>query len=332
MVRMERDNKLSTIYLTIKSDLERVEDVLNKTVASSEIPIVREIASHVIFSGGKRIRPAISILSAQICGEAHEKTSFLAAAIELIHTASIMHDDVLDGSELRRGRVTTNAKWGNHLSILIGDFCFSSASRILSKHTSTEIIERISNAVTETTEGEILEVLYTNKTTIDIPTYMKVIELKTARLISAAGETASLLVNAPTRLVQALKEYGTNLGLAFQIMDDVLDYKNSTEELGKRSGVDLREGKLTLPLLYALKNCEGKECEIIKESLLTNIFSTELFNSVKTILERHDCLKDALNTASNYVNRAKAALTPFRTSFEKEALISLADYAIERKN
>lgn len=309
-----------TIFLAIADDLRGVDGVLKESINRSVVPLIKEAGAHIIFSGGKRLRPALAILSSKICGFSGEKIHYLGAAIELIHTASLIHDDVLDEADLRRGSPTANAKWGNHISILIGDYCFSVASQLLSEHTTPEILTILAHASRKTTEGEVLEVVYGNDFSLDTDGYMNVIKNKTAYLMAASCSAAARLADAPTRLVEALRDYGMNVGMAFQIVDDVLDYTIESDMLGKAKGTDLREGKLTLPVIYALKKCSPAERDIIMESLLTPGYSNENFNLVIDILTKYNSLTQAKKTALAFLRDATEKLAPFKQSIEKEAL------------
>lgn len=328
---MTASNGSDAIFFTISGELKRVDEVLDESVHASVVPLIKEVASHIISSGGKRLRPALTILSAKICGYSAEKIPYLASAVELIHTASLIHDDVLDNADLRRGVVTANAKWGNHLSILVGDYCLGLANQLLVRHTTKEIIGVLTDAARETTEGEILEVVYSNDTSMGVDTYMDIINRKTARLIAASCEAGSMLAEAPQRLVSSLKDYGTNLGTAFQIVDDILDFTTESASLGKRRGTDLKEGKLTLPIIYALQSSNPSEKEIIKGSLLAPTHSEEDFRAVVNILDKYGCAGQAMETAVGFIKRSIESLTPFKQSLEKESLIKFANFVVTRR-
>lgn len=319
------------VCLTISGQLGDVEKALQGALQTSHVGLIKDASSHIVTNGGKRLRPALAILSSKICGYSGENVVHLGAAIELIHTASIIHDDVLDSAELRRGVPAANAKWGNHLSILVGDYCLSLASQMLSNHTTMRVISILTDAATKTTEGEVLEVINDSNISIDVDTYLNIIRLKTAYLIAASCEAGSSLAEAPPKLTSALRDYGMNLGMAFQITDDILDYTIESVNLGKKRGTDLKEGKLTLPLIYALTLCNNEEKEIIKESLLAPTYSEDHFKSVINILERHNCVQRAKETARKYMNEAIHNLSSFRPSLEREAMIRFAGFVVERR-
>lgn len=327
---MEQNDKSDGFFLTIRGQIERIDEILAETIDSTDVPIIKDVARHIILSGGKRFRPALAVLSSKICGYLGDPVLYIGAAIELVHTASLIHDDVLDGAELRRGVSSINAKWGNHLSILVGDYCLSQASRILTKHANSEIILLSADAVMKTTEGEVLEVVHSNDLSVDEDIYMKIIQLKTAYLIATSCKIGGLLAVAPEHLLVALWKYGMNIGIAFQIVDDILDYTIENKVFGKKRGTDLKEGKLTLPVIYSLRQCSQGEKETIKGSLLTSTYSKDNFESVAAILNKYDCIDKAKGVASRHITLAKEALAPFRASLEKDALIKFADMVLNR--
>lgn len=321
-----------SIFFPIADELRMVDQILIELINGSPVPLIKEAANHIILSGGKRIRPALIILAAGICGYKGGDTAYLGAAVELIHTASLIHDDVLDGAETRRGVGSANARWGNHISILVGDYCLSLASYILSTKATPKIISLLTEAAKKTTEGEVMEIVFGGDLSMDEETYLDIIKHKTAFLISSSCEAGGIIADAPARLVGSLKSYGLNLGMAFQIIDDVLDYTSEESSLGKKRWTDLKEGKLTLPLIYAIKRSEPKEKEIIKESLLAPTYSEERFKFVSEILDKYACTDDSRRTAKEFATKAAADLEPFRPSIEKDALLRFADFVLNRSS
>lgn len=321
-----------TMFLMISREMERVGEILDEAISATSVPVIKEVASHIIGSGGKRFRPALAVLSAKIAGNGSEKAPYLGAAIELVHTASIIHDDVLDNAELRRGVATANSRWGNHLSVLVGDYCFCLASSLLVRHTNNRVVEVVTRATEKTTEGEVLEIVGTNNINTSIDTYLNVVYLKTACLIEASCEAGALMAEATPKIADALKNYGKNLGIAFQITDDVLDYTSESYESGKNRGTDLKEGKLTLPLIYALEVATAEERALIKDSLLSSNVSNKDFISIIELLHRYGAITKAKGKALEYINAAKDALSIFRTSLEKEALLKFADHIVQRNS
>lgn len=320
---------MSTLCLPVQSELRLVEDELAKS-SLSEVELVSAAAGYVLQNGGKRIRPALLLLTARALGFPAAAAAPFAAAIEMIHAASLMHDDVLDNASLRRGKSSANAKWGNQISILVGDFLWCRASQIVIKGGNAKILSVITNAVEKTTEGEILEIVRSSDFNIAQDDYLKVIKLKTAVLFACACRVGAILAQAPSTFEDAAHEFGMNLGMAFQLADDVLDYTSDEEKFGKKVGTDLCGGKLTLPLIVALKNCRADEAQLIKEALLSPVFDVERFGQIKTILRNCGAIPLSLEVAKGFVARAKEALTPLKTSLEKDSLLAIADYSISR--
>jgi octaprenyl-diphosphate synthase len=254
----------------------------------------------------------------------------LAASIEMIHAASLLHDDVLDNAAMRRGKPSSNVKWGNQISILVGDFLWCRASGITVGYQNGRILGAAIRAVEKTTEGEILEIIKSNDFGISEDEYLKIITLKTAMLFACSCQIGAIFANASERHEEALKDFGLNLGIAFQLADDVLDYNSSEEKFGKKTGTDLGEGKLTLPVISVLKKCSEKESHVIREALLANSMDASIFKEIKAILNRYGTLESSLALARNYSKRSKAQIEPFKQSIEKDALLAMADYAVAR--
>ncbi len=322
---------LKEICLPVQKEITSLERVMADHLRS-EVPFVQSVADYVVQNGGKRLRPILTILGARLSGYQGDASVALGAAIEFMHTATLLHDDVIDNAGLRRGRLSTNAKWGNHVSVLVGDFFYCRAMDILVKHKDFKVLKVITDAITSTTEGEIFEITKSNDLTTTEDDYIKIIIGKTAILIGAACQTGAILGNVSEEFEFALKKFGMNIGIAFQLMDDVLDYVSSEKEFGKTNGIDLKEGKLTLPLLVALKKCSDEEGQIIKKTLMVDELDPELFKKVLEIVQRYDGLRHTQLLAKKYVQEAQAALSPFKPSLEKDALMAIADYVIVRKS
>jgi len=320
---------LKTICLPVQHELKQVEDLILKEIAS-EVKIVNEVAKHVLQNGGKRIRPAVILLTSKLVGSDIASAVHLAASIEMIHAASLLHDDVLDNAAIRRGKQSANSRWGNQISILVGDFLWSRASNLALNKSNNKILGFIIQTVEKITEGEILEIVKSNNFEISRDEYLKIITLKTAKLFECAAGLGALVVNSASSTESTLKEYGLNLGIAFQLADDVLDYISNEEVFGKKAGTDLIEGKTTLPLILALKLCTEEESHGIREALLSNKFDSQIFGYIKGVLKKYNAIEASLEIARGYSNLAKEALSKFRPSIEKDALMALADYAVSR--
>lgn len=320
---------LSTICLPIQHELRLVEEELLKNT-NSEVEVVRSASAYVLQNGGKRIRPALMLLTAKLLGVNLSLAAPLAASIEMIHAASLMHDDVLDNATLRRGKPSSNIKWGNQISILVGDFLWCRASDITIKYHNTRIFESAARAVEKTTEGEILEIIKCNDFGISEAEYLNVITLKTAMLFAGACQIGAIFANASEKNEHLLTDYGLNLGIAFQLADDVLDYTSSEETFGKKTGHDLCEGKITLPIISVLKKCSSEESQMIREALLANSIDAGRFKEITSILNRYGTCQSSLALARDYSKKARSSIESFKPSIEKDALLALADYAVAR--
>ncbi|HBF13519.1 MAG TPA: octaprenyl diphosphate synthase [Deltaproteobacteria bacterium] len=322
---------LREIVLPFGHEIERLEKVIRSHL-NSNVPFVGSVVEYVIQNGGKRLRPVLTLISARLSSYQGSESLSIGAAIEFMHTASLLHDDVLDNATLRRGRATINKKWGNHVSVLVGDFFYCRAMDILVKHGDLRILRVVTDAVTSLTEGEILEIIKTNDPTLKEEEYLKIITGKTAELIAAACQAGAIMGKLSGEFEQALRQYGLCLGIAFQLVDDVLDYTAQEEEFGKINGTDLKEGKLTLPLLLALKRCNEEETILVKNALVAESINADVFKTIFGIIHKYEGVRDTLSLAQNYVERAKKSLDPFRPSLEKDSLCALADYVLMRKN
>jgi octaprenyl-diphosphate synthase len=320
---------LQNILLPIQAEILELDAVILKLL-DSEVPFVRTVAEYVLNNGGKRLRPILTILGAKLSGFKGEAVYKMASCIEFIHTASLMHDDVVDHAKIRRGRPSANAKWGNHVSVLVGDFFYCRGSQLLTEQGDLKILKIVTDTITATTEGEVLEIIKSLDLSTDINDYLAIINRKTALLIAAACEVGAALGNVSEDFQKALRNYGENLGMAFQLADDVLDYTSSEEIFGKANGIDLQEGKLTLPLIMSLKTADEREAKLIKNTLIAERVEKDAFVQVSAIIKKYRGFEATIELARSYVEKAKMELSPFRASLEKDILLALADYALER--
>lgn len=296
----------------------------------SNVPLVEKIGHYIVKSGGKRFRPLLVLLAANACqknleGNDHIK---LASVIEFIHTATLLHDDVVDGSDLRRGKDTANAKWGNAPSVLVGDFLYSRAFQVMVEIGKLEIMAVISNATNIIAEGEVLQLLNSRNPDLSEADYMKVIIGKTAMLFEAATQTGAILAGATTAQQTALQLYGRHLGIAFQLLDDVMDYLSSADEMGKNTGDDLAEGKATLPLIQAMKETDGDNRKLIRRAIREG--GLEDLGPVLAIIKATNAISYTQNKAQQQSQLAIDALEGIPNSSFKQTLISLAKLAVER--
>ncbi len=321
---------METVTKLIADDLTSLESTIQKLI-TTRIGFIKEIVNHIIRSGGKRVRPILIMLTARLCGYKGEKHIPYAAIIEFIHTATLLHDDVVDNAQTRRGSSTANTLWGNEPSVLVGDFLFSKSFELMAHNGSEEIMRIMSEATTSLAEGEILELLKTCDVDTTEQEYFEIIKNKTASLFSAACEVGAILGKVSQGKRVALRDFGHNLGMAFQLTDDVLDYVSYDSVLGKRVGTDLKEGKVTLPLIHTLKSSTEKEKTYINTVLNNTKITAKDFTRVSKIIKRYGGVEYTVNTTRQFIENAKLNLQSFRPSAYKESLTTLADYILARE-
>ncbi|MFO1518196.1 MAG: polyprenyl synthetase family protein [bacterium] len=321
---------IEAICLPIRKELEKVEQTLHAQVYSP-VEMVTQVASHIIHSGGKRLRPILCILSSRLFGYQGDRAVKLGCSIEFIHTATLLHDDVIDNATLRRGKASSNALWGNKSSVLVGDYLYCKASLMIAEDGDLRVLEVITQATAATTEGEILEIIKSDDIELTEESYLEIIRFKTARLFGAATHVGALLGRASEADQERLKNYGVHLGMAFQLADDALDYVSSDEEMGKLVGTDLKEGKLTLPLIHAIRHCEPEERNLIRQTLQNPSARQEDLSRVLSIIDRYQGIKYTLQKAMECIQKAKGDLAPYPEGPAKTALLQLAEYIVERR-
>jgi len=346
LVRSSPPPSLRAALDRIAEGLELVERSLRDQLASPQ-ELIGTIGEHVLSSGGKRLRPALLFLAAELCGYTGPRRVQVAAAVELLHTASLLHDDVVDLGEVRRGRPSANAVWGNSRAVLVGDFCLARASGMIVEDGDLEILWIFANTIGLMAEGELLQLQRSFDPSVTEVHYYGVIDRKSAALISAASEAGAILGGVTRAERRRLAEFGREMGLAFQLRDDALDYSADERVLGKQPHTDLREGKLTLPLLLTLKRCTSGEreavemilkaasnrlAELLVEGRVTPeaVISPRDLEVVLELVERHRGVADTNRRAEQHVSRAAAAIAPFPDGPAKEALLAAADYAVGR--
>ena len=326
----ESSSSLNDILIPVKSEIDKIENHLSELL-DSEVPFVRQVAEYIIGNGGKRLRPILTVLSAKMSGHQGIEAYNMGACLEFIHTASLLHDDVVDNAPIRRGKPTANAKWGNHVSVLVGDFFYCRASQLLTSQGSLKILKIVTDCITATTEGEVLEIITNSDLSTKKEDYLNIIKNKTALLISAACQTGAVLGNVSAELEKAFQDYGFHFGMAFQLADDALDYLSKEDVFGKASGKDLQEGKLTLPLIVAMEKANKEEAQFLKNALLSDRLERDVFLKVIEIVKAYHGFDETYELAKKYIVKAKASLNPFRPSIEKDILLSLADYVVTRE-
>jgi len=294
----------------------------------SDVVLINQVGQYIIGNGGKRLRPMLLLLTAKALGQVSQDHLILAAVIEFIHTATLLHDDVVDESALRRGRDSANAVWGNAASVLVGDYLYSSAFEMMVRTSNMRVMEILSKTTTAIAEGEVLQLLNCNNPETTEGKYLEVISRKTAILFSAATRLGAVISNADADTEDALARYGQHLGVAFQLIDDALDYKADKDELGKNLGDDLAEGKPTLPLIYAIQNGTSEETAIITNAIKTG--DRDAFNAVFDIVQRTKAIDYTENRATKEAQNAIDAIAFLKESCYESALIALARFSVQR--
>jgi octaprenyl-diphosphate synthase len=306
-------------------------DALITARMQSEVPVIPALAEHLIAAGGKRLRPLLTVAAARLAGSDNDTCLKLAAAVEFIHTATLLHDDVVDGSQLRRGKVAAHLIWGAAQSVLVGDFLFARAFELMVETNSMKALEILAKASRVIAEGEVLQLTRSHDLNLSQALYLEIIGAKTAELFAAASEAGGVSASVAAAQSTALRAYGMNLGLAFQLADDALDYGGTTEALGKNAGDDFREGKATLPLLLAIARSGPREAEFWERAIGRREQTEADFRRARELIVGTGALEATLDLASEYADKAKAALSGFQTNEWRSSLESLADFAVSRR-
>jgi octaprenyl-diphosphate synthase len=318
---------IESIQALAKGEMAAV-DALIRARLGSDVLLINQISEHIIAAGGKRLRPMLTVLAAKALGYGGDRHTALAAIVEFIHTSTLLHDDVVDESDLRRGRKTANALWGNAPSVLVGDFLYSRSFQLMVELDSMDVMRVLADTTNRIAEGEVLQLLHVHNPDTDEAAYMGVIERKTAVLFAAATRLAAHLAGAGESLQQDLYDYGLHLGLAFQIADDVLDYSADAAVLGKNLGDDLAEGKATLPVIHAMAEADDAVKHRLREIIRQGDASA--MPEVLTAIEAADSLRYSIDKARHHAGAAKAALAGVPDGDWKRALLELADYSVAR--
>lgn len=298
----------------------------------SEIELIPEIIQHLIGSGGKRFRPLLMLICAELCGYRGEQCYTLSSVIEFVHTATLLHDDVIDQAETRRGKVSANNVWGNAASVLVGDFLYSKAFKLMAEVGNLAIIRLMSGTTNVMSEGEVFQLVKCGDIDITEAEYLTIIEKKTSILMSAACATGAILGNGTSGQIDALANFGLRLGSAFQITDDTLDYTAREEEFGKAIGKDLEEGKMTLPLIHTLQRCTPEEKARIREMIESKLHHADAVREIVACIHRYGGIGSAMEKAQGYIDEGKASLAAFEASEAKTALLTIADFIMERRS
>ena len=318
------------ILAAVQVDLEAIETALEKNL-NPHLDLVREVAGHILFSGGKRLRPLLMVLSARVCGYAGTYDKTFATALEYLHAATLLHDDLVDGAALRRGKPAAHLKWGNPIAVLVGDFLLARALTVSAATGSVRIVQILAELTEQMSQGEVHQLMRKGDIGLTEEEYLEVIRRKTAVLFEAAGRVSAVLADAPREKEQALARFGFNLGMAFQVADDLFDYTLETPQLGKQVGADLREGKLTLPVIQALRQVRPAEREWMVSVIRNPDFSTEDFRRLVELLKSCGADRYAEQAAESFIAIAKRELAVFPPSETLETLMDIADYALHRR-
>jgi len=322
-------NNMADVWEAYRDELDAVESQV-RTNLDSSVALVNTVAAHILNSGGKRIRPLLLLLSARLCGYTGRDHHQLGSLVEFIHTATLLHDDVVDDADIRRGQRTARKIWGNQISILVGDYLYSKAICQIVDFRSQGINEVLAEACKKMAEGEVLQLYYNGNPAMPELEYLKVVEHKTAGLIAASCRMGAILADATEAQQDALFRFGQYLGMAFQVADDTLDYTANGERLGKTLGQDLRQGKATLPLLHLLRHCSEQDRQMIIDRMETRTLTEEDLGRLIRLMEEFGSIAHAMDRAQTFVASAQQELSQFEDSTAKRALSVAADYMVTR--
>ena len=320
---------LEPLIALLGADLECVNRLIVARM-HSPVALIPQLAGHIVSAGGKRLRPMLTLASARLCGYRGDRHIALAAAVEFIHTATLLHDDVVDASELRRGRHTANAVWGNKPAVLVGDFLFSRSFELMVEDGSLRILEILSHTAAVIAEGEVAQLVTANDTTTTEPAYLEVIEAKTAALFAAASRIGAVLAERPLAEEEALGRFGRNLGIAYQLIDDMLDFSARPSEFGKSVGDDFRDGKITLPILIAFSRGDPEERAFWRRTLEASEQDPGDLEHAIWLVERRGALAETLARARHYAAEAAEALALFADGPVRRALVEATLFATTR--
>jgi octaprenyl-diphosphate synthase len=323
------DAALDALAALVEEDMVAVNQLIVQRM-ESHVPLIPQLAGHLIAAGGKRLRPILTLAAAKLCGYQGQRHCKLAACVEFIHTATLLHDDVVDASDLRRGEPSANALFGNQASVLVGDFLFSRAFQLMVEDGSIDVLRILSNASAIIAEGEVLQLKTTSDSTTSEQAYLEVVRAKTAELFAAACRLGAVVNGRPASEEEALRTFGLNLGIAFQIADDVLDFSAESARLGKVVGGDFREGKITLPIILAIHRGSEAERQFWHRTLDERDLCSGDLAHAQDILRRHNTLRDAIDRAKHYGAIARDALGFFPDHPVKTALLDIVDFTVER--
>ena len=321
---------LAQIFEPIRADLEKVDREFGRHV-QSQVDLIPKIGQYIQTSGGKRIRPAVLLMASRLTGYTGDRAILYAAVVEFIHTATLVHDDIIDDSELRRGRLAVHSRWGNDITVLLGDYLYIKSMALALTHDTLDIVRLLCDVTLRMIEGELYQLTKNGDVDISEDQHFDIIRRKTAYLFGGCAEIGGLLGGVTAERQAALREYGFNLGIAFQVVDDLLDFTGDQRALGKPIGADLREGKMTLPLIHLLQQ-PGTEIAdgIIRDIVANRTATEEQWDTLLKLLHQHRSIDYAYRRAEDFSERAKKPLYAFPASAERDALLALPDYVVSR--
>jgi len=320
---------LAQIFEPIRADLEKVDEEFGRHI-QSQIDLIPKIGQYIQTSGGKRIRPAVLLMAARLSGYEGERAILYAAVVEFIHTATLVHDDIIDDSDLRRGRLAVHSRWGNDVTVLLGDYLYIKSMALALTHDALEIIRLLCDVTLRMIEGELYQLTKNGDADITEEEHFDIIRRKTAYLFGGCGQIGGMLGRVSGEREQALREYGFNLGIAFQLVDDLLDFTGDAAALGKPIGADLREGKMTLPLIHLLQQDDEEGARIVRDIISSRTVAQEQWDRLLRTLKEHRSIDYAYKRAVDFAERAKRPLHAFPPSSERDALLALPDYVLSR--
>lgn len=320
---------LSQIFEPIRADLEQVDEEFARHV-QSQVELIPKIGKYIQTSGGKRIRPAVLLMASRLSGYQGDRAVLYAAVVEFIHTATLVHDDIIDDSELRRGRLAVHSRWGNDITVLLGDYLYIKSMAMALMHDTLELVRVLCDVTLRMIEGELYQLTKNGDAGITEDEHLEIIRRKTAYLFGGCAQIGGMLGTITREQEEALRDYGFNLGVAFQLVDDLLDFTGDAKALGKPIGADLREGKMTLPLIHLLSQGHVRGEAIVREIMTGRDASEEQWSELLGILREHRSIDYAERRAVEYAERAKKTLYTFPPSAERDALLALPDYVLQR--
>ncbi|MGE3841348.1 MAG: polyprenyl synthetase family protein [Vicinamibacterales bacterium] len=320
---------LNQLFEPVRPDLDRVEQEFVKQV-ESRVQLIPQMGRYIASSGGKRVRPAVLLLAARLAGYSGDRAVLFGSVVEFIHTATLVHDDIIDEAELRRGRLAVHSRWGNDITVLLGDYLYIKSMSLALTHDSLDIIRLLCDVTLRMIEGELYQLTKTGDIEISEDEHFEIIRRKTAYLFAGCAQIGGMLGETTSEQRQALWDYGFQLGVAFQLVDDLLDYTADESLLGKPAASDLREGKVTLPIIHLLQQGPERGRALVGKIVRDRAVEPEEWRELRGLLQEQGAIDAAVHQAQRYVARAKASLAEFRPSRERDALEGLADYVLMR--